>query len=628
MMNQKQRDTLASCLTEVFGRIDDTFIDAAVERMHWRELAGGETLMKAGDPTAGVYFVISGRLRVYVTRDGVTSVVGEIGRGETVGEMSVLTGDPVSATVVTVRNTVLGHTTPEAFNDLLNRYPQLAIHMARVIANRLKHASNRPRVRKPSTICLLAITDGVDLPAFATGLTRKLDRWGVTTMETRETIDERFGKGAADNEERDSDVYHQVSTWLDDVEFWNEFTVLVASGENREWTRRCLRTADEVFLVARSNAPAVVHPLETELCIGTDSLTGARQTLVMLHDVSTTHPTGTPAWLDRRSVDAHFHVRPTEDSDMARLARIVSGNAIGLVLAGGGARGFAHLGVYKALEEAGIEVDFVGGTSIGSTMAAYISFDHRADTLIGFARKAFAGNPTGDLNLFPILSLMKGKRVRHATVQGIIDATGMHDVDMADSWRTMYCVASNYSAAREMVIVRGRLDRALRASLSIPVALPPVIWGGELLIDGAIFNNFPTDVMAKIGAKRIIGVDLSRRAARRHEMEELPSTWQLLWDRLRGRKRRRFRLPSIGTLLMGTTILYSESRGEQARRSVDLYLNPDLSRISLLDWKSFDRIIEIGYQHAKEVLAGMKDEELALYRNDAPGETDADAGAA
>jgi NTE family protein len=615
MMNQKQRDTLATCLTEVFGRVEESFVDAAVQLTDWIELTGGETLMTEDDPASGVYFVISGRLRAFATEDGEQRPAGEIGRGETVGEMSVLTGEPVSATVIAVRNTILAHATPEAFDELLNRYPQFSVHMARVVTKRLKRSITRPRIRKPSTICLLAITDGVDLRSFAGSVVEELDRWGVATLETRDRIDARFGAGAADDSDRDSEVYHRVTTWMDDVEFWNEFTLLIADDRDSEWTRRCLRHADEVLLVARADAPVAIHPLEQELCMGKGAITGAHQTLVLLHEAGRGHPADTGAWLDRRPLDGHLHIRPAMRRDVARLARILSGNAIGLVLAGGGARGFAHLGVYKALEEAGIEVDFVGGTSMGGTMAAYVSLDQPADALIRFARKTFAGNPTGDLNLLPMLSLIKGGRVKAATSQAIIDATGSIATDVADSWRTFFCVASNYSTAREMVIVRGRLDRAVRASLSIPVALPPVLWEGELLIDGAIFNNFPTDVMARMGARRIIGVDLSRRTVRRHELEDLPSTWELLIDRFRGRKRRRFKLPTIGALLMGTTILYSESRSAQARQSVDLYLNPDLSRIGLLDWKSYDRIVEMGYQYGKEALAAMSEEELAAYRN-------------
>ncbi|HYO78884.1 MAG TPA: patatin-like phospholipase family protein, partial [Thermoanaerobaculia bacterium] len=566
-----------------------------------------------GDRADGVYFVISGRLRASVQSDEEkTRTIGEIGRGETVGEMGVLTGEARTATVVAVRDSVLAHASREAFDILLLRDPQLTVGMARIVIERLKR-STRPPVRKPATIALLPITEGVDVRALANDIACELDRWGASTLVTRESVDAYAGLGAAETTQRDAQTNHRVTTWLDEQEFDYDFVLLITDGDT-EWTRRCLRQADEVLLVARADAPREQHPLE-RLCTGDRAVTHARQTLDLLHDESRPHPTGTAQWLDRRPVDAHVHIRPRRARDLARLARIVSGNAVGLVLAGGGARGFAHLGVYKALEEAGVEVDFVGGTSMGAIIAAYISLGHSADALIRFVRKTFARNPTSDVNFLPFLSLIKGARLKAATAQAVVDATGSHDTDVADSWRTLYCVASNYSSAREMVITRGRLERAVRASLAIPVALPPVVWGGELLIDGAVFNNFPTDVMAKMGASKIIGVDLSRRNVRKYDFDELPGTWELLWDRLRGRKRRRYKLPSLGALLLRTTILYSESRGEQARDHVDLFLNPDLGQIGLLDWKGYERAVEIGYQHAKEALSRIPDTELAPYRN-------------
>jgi NTE family protein len=478
----------------------------------------------------------------------------------------------------------------------------------------VKRAAARPPVRRPSAICLAAITGGVDLHEFAAALERELSRWGSVAVETRESIERRFGPGAARASRDDAGLSHDVTAWIDEVEFWNDFVLLLADGDD-EWTRRCLRQADEVLLVAHGDAAAAIHPVEQQLCAGERGVTCARQTLVLLHDAHVAHPTGTGRWLDRRPVDAHVHVRPSLQRDMARLARIVSGNAIGLVLAGGGARGFAHLGVFKALQEAGVEIDFVGGTSMGAIIAACISLDRPADELIGFVRKTFAGNPTGDVNFLPLLSLIKGDRIRAATAQAVVDATGSRHADVADSWISLFCVASNYSTAREMVITRGPLERAIRASLSIPVALPPVVWEGELLVDGAVFNNFPTDIMARMGAGRIIGIDLSRPNVRKYDFDELPGTWELLWDRLRPRKRRRFRLPTLGALLMRTTILYSESRGEKARETVDLYLNPALDRVGLLDWKGCDRIVQLGYDYAKRELASMDDAELAPYVN-------------
>jgi NTE family protein len=616
-MNQNHRDTLASCLTQIFGRVEDEFIDAALPMLDWIELSGGEKLIEEGDASTGVYFVISGRLRAFVGRDGHLQAIGEIGRGETVGEMGVLTGEPRAATVIAIRDSVLAYASREVFDALWHKHPQLPVHMARIIIERLKRSASRKPPRKPSTIAIMAITDGVDVRTLGEELVQALDRWGVSTVETSKRINERFGAGAAETTEPESETHHRVTTWLDDVEFWNEFVLLLTDEGDTEWTRRCLRHADEILLIARADAPVKISEREEKLCMGEGRITGARQTLILLHDENTAHPTDTASWLDRRPVDAHFHIRPSLQKDIDRLARIVSRNAIGLVLAGGGARGFAHLGVVKALEEEGVQIDFVGGTSIGAAMAAYVSWGHSSEMMIAHVRKAFSSNPTGDLNFLPLLSLIKGGRLRKTIAKGTLAAIG-READVVDSWRTLYCVASNYTTAQEVVITRGKIDRAVRASVSIPVALPPVLWKGELLVDGGVFNNFPTDVMARMGARRIIGVDLARRSAKKFEFDEVPGTWQLLLDRFRPRKKRRYRLPTLGSVLMGVTVLYSESRREQAKQSVDIYLNPELAGIGLLDWKVFDRIVKLGYACAKEQLAKMSPEELEPYRNPGP----------
>jgi NTE family protein len=195
----------------------------------------------------------------------------------------------------------------------------------------------------------------------------------------------------------------------------------------------------------------------------------------------------------------------------------------------------------------------------------------------------------------------------------VVDAVGS-DADLADSWRTLYCIATNFSRARETILTRGNVARCVRASVSIPVALPPVVFDGDLLIDGGTFNNFPTDVMARMGVRRIIGVDLGRDRKRKFDFDEVPGPWAQFRDRLRGR-RRRYRLPTLGSVLMETTILYSSSRRQQAKEFADVYLHPDLGRIGLLDWKAFEQIVDIGYQHGREVLSKLSDEELAPYRD-------------
>jgi NTE family protein len=609
---------LTSCLIQVFGHVEDAFVDGLLPRLRWVELGGGQTLFEQGQEQDGVYFVISGRLRSSVREGGETRFAGDIVRGETIGETAAVAGESRAlSTIVAVRDSVLVHATRQVFDELMLAHPQLPVHVARLVARRSRHSPHARRVpKRPLTVCVLAVSDGVDVSGFAERLVSALGRWGVATLETSARIDARFGAGASACAGAEGETGQKLSLWLDDIEFWHEYVVLAADACDSPWTRRCLRQADALLLLARAAAAPALHPLEERHLAGARPATAARQTLVLLHDDGAAHPRGTPAWLERRPVDAHVHVRGASDRDMARLARIVSGNAVGLVLAGGGARGFAHLGVFKALQESGIALDYVGGTSIGAVMAAYVSFDLPAETAIALARDAFASNPIRDVNLLPLLSLLRGRRLKRVMDQALLDAVGFA-ADMSDTWRSFFCVATNFSRAREAVLTRGHLATCVRASVSLPVALPPVVRERDLLVDGGTFNNFPTDVMARMGAGRIIGVDVQAGGSRAHDFDDLPGPFELLRDRLRPRDRRKYALPSLAGMLMETMILYSASRQQQARENVDLYLNPDLRRFGLLDWAAFDEIVAAGYRHARDVLAGLSAEQLAAYRDSA-----------
>ncbi|MEX0721263.1 MAG: patatin-like phospholipase family protein [Balneolaceae bacterium] len=527
------------------------------------------------------------------------------------GAAEVLMGEPHPSTIIAVRDSVLACLQTPDFETLWQQYPGFSRKMARLMVEHKKQKNQNGQNQKPATICMVPISDGFDITNIAASLTDEIRRYGTVALQMRATVESEFGSGAA-NARPTEDHYHRLSVWLDEIERNHDFTVLLADDGETEWTRRCIRHADEVLFMARMDAPMRIHPIEKRLCMGEQAITAARQSLVLLHPDWKQHPFGTGAWIDRRPVDAHYHIRPERRSDIARLSRILTGNATGLVFSGGGAKGPAHLGVFKALEEYGIEVDFVGGTSIGSMSAAYVSFDRPAGEVIGYARKTFLKNPTGDYNLLPIMSLFKGKRLKQIIDEAVVEATGV-EADILDSWRTLFCVASSFTQAREVVITRGRLGHALRASLSIPVAFPPIPHKGELLVDGGIFNNFPTDIMTNMGVRRLIGVDLSAQSTSPFSYEEIPGTRDLLKTILPGKKRTNANIPSIGTLLMGITTLYSESRQKQAKSLVNIYINPDLSGIGLLEWTAFDKVVELGYKvvelgykEAKKVLSNME----------------------
>jgi len=222
--------------------------------------------------------------------------------------------------------------------------------------------------------------------------------------------------------------------------------------------------------------------------------------------------------------------------------------------------------------------------------------------VMAVSRRSFQINPTGDFNWLPLLSIISGRRLTRIVGQTLTELLGFA-ADIEDLWKSYYCIATNYSQAREHPLRSGPLTQALRASTAIPGALPPVIVDGDLLCDGGTFNNFPVDVMRNLrGVGMVIGVDLNFKKARRMEIGEVPGTWALLRDRLRPRKQRHYHLPSMVSYLLNVTILYSMSRQRHAQTQTDLYFNPPLDRVGLLEWKRFDQIVQQGYEHAIEVL--------------------------
>lgn len=609
MDHQEQSELLVRLLRNFIGPIDEAALSVLKNHLEWVEVAAGETLMAQGDPGDSMYLSVSGRLRAYVRdEDGVERLVREMARGQVIGEMALYTDEPRSATVVAIRDSVLVRLGKPQFHQLLQSSAQVSIALTRQLIHRLQTAQTRRDVAQPVSIGLIPVSAGVDAWRFSERLgeeLQKLSAKGSVCLVDAARVDQDLGEAGLARSEAapDSDISRRIALLLDRLEMRYDHVLLVADAEPTPWTQRCTRRSDELLLLAQADEPPVLHANEERFLMNRGGRAEAAEILVLLHPESTRCPRGTRAWLARRPVTDHVHIRPTLARDMARLARLQSRQAVGLVLAGGGARGVAHLGVFRALREHGLEVDCVGGTSIGAVIGSLIAGDLGLEDMTEVSRYAFSSNPTGDINWLPLLSLLRGKRLRHVVHRAMVRVFGC-EPDVEDLWKNFYCVASNFSQASEQVIRDGPLLTSLMASTAIPGALPPVLRQGDLLCDGGTFNNFPVDLMrAQRGVGLVAGVDLSFRKPRKIDLDEIPGSWALLRDRLRPRSRRRFRLPTLTTYLMNVTVLYSTSRQRQGRRLADLYFNPPLERVGMLQWERFDQIVELGYRHAQEVLS-------------------------
>jgi len=363
-----------------------------------------------------------------------------------------------------------------------------------------------------------------------------------------------------------------------------------AEFEPTPWTRLCLRQADRIVLLGYSSERRIQLPAHIESVLQ-DTRRGYSE-LVLLHEGERIAASGEAAALLERVEGVLVHnVRSSVPRDFRRLARLVIGQATGLVLSGGGARGFAHVGVIRALREAGLELDLFGGTSMGSIVAAGASLEWNDQELRERMHAAFsAANPVTDYTI-PIVALVRGRKASRSFYEHFGDQRIEHCPI------SFFCVSSNLSTGRLKVHRNGLMWRALRASTSIPGMLPPVIEGSDTLIDGGVLNNLPVEIMSEMRRGRIIAVNVSQDWFVKATIDDLEH--RPLWELARHARRG---TPSIFTVLMAAVTLSGMRKAKSLRDSVDLLIAPAMATVGMLDWKAFDTAVEAGYRCAMEAL--------------------------
>ena len=560
------RDLDAELLTEITREVE------------WFSVPGGMALFEAGQPVDGLYVVVNGALEVYVPQTGGGSrLAGRVAAGETVGEAEVISGGNRSVTIVAVRDTEVARLAVSTFEKLVARNPQTLRRIANVVIKRLEtlqHSGGQARAT-PKTFAIVPCAADVDAPQFASSLAACLR-----------------GQGRAELVLSTQD-HEQTSHWFHRLERDNDFVVYVTDSPGTKWTRLCVRHADCVLLLARSgSSPRAWRTFEEN----PEGAAGPSAELVLLSERANPATT-TQNWLNLNHVRRHHHVRGA--ADLARLARLLTGRALAVVLSGGGARGFAHIGVMRALQAAKLPVDAIGATSIGAIIGAGWAAGWSYAEMIERMRRAFVQqNPIGDYTL-PFVSLVAGRRV------GRLLRAEFGERCIEDLPLPYFCVSTNLSNGQAAVHRHGKLWLWLRASVAIPGVLPPVCTQKQIHVDGATINNLPVDVMRESLDGVIVAVDAAadRMFETTVEMSEVPPAWRLLsWLRHE-------RPPlNILQILLRCGMINSATATIAHRQLADLVLKPPLERIDLLDWKAFDRVVELGYRHASESLERHADE--------------------
>lgn len=559
-----------------------------------QQLAGGDWLMRQGDAGDSLYFLVRGRLQAWAQHDGRDRghFLNEIVPGDSVGELSLLTGAPRTVGIQAIRDSLLIRIDRQAFEALARAYPALALRLASNVAALLQHSARaQPSTRNLKAITLLPLDATPRTDAFCRRFAEALGRHGKTLALDADELGELGAPVAA---VRDGEaVPPALTNWLHDREDEYRYLVYRCSPDNARWTGFALRQSDIVLFVGDVSERPAARSWEARL----DEESGgaiARRMLILLQPSSGQAICETAAWLAPRRVDFHIHLRDGVADDLARVVRIVSGRALGLVLAGGAARGFAHLGVYRAMTERGLPVDWIGGTSLGAIMAGALASSHSLDEVVSLARESFVkGKPFSDFTL-PVVSLIRGRRMERLLKTHL-------DLMIEDLPTPFFCVSCHLDTGAMKLHESGYLPDALRASAAIPGIIPPAVVDGRLTVDGAVVNNLPVDIMQQKPVGTIVAVDLSADQEVRVDYPALPSPWAVL----RGRHlpfARKYRVPALSTVLLKATELGTLGRVRQLGAQADLLLRPPVRQFGMTEVRAFDRIVEAGYVDACERL--------------------------
>tara|TARA_R110002049_G_scaffold114262_1_gene265389 strand:+ start:606 stop:2402 length:1797 start_codon:yes stop_codon:yes gene_type:complete len=557
---------------------------AAGKEAKWFSLPAGGALFKAGEPADCIYFVLSGSLGAF--RDGpegASDFIGHIRAGEPVGEMALFLGGidmdgngqmddaPHTGSVYAIRDSEVIAITRKGWERMVKAEPELLEAMIRVILRRVGRAGQRSTRAAPKVFTLVATSPTIDLMLRARALADSLSKLGSSCI----IISDKEGD-------------EKPATFFDDLEMHHDVVILISTIGDNSWFRLSIRQADRIWVMARADARPSIPLMPDD---NSPALALKLVDVVLLHHGNERRAARPLEWQEASGGSRVFHWTGVQGTSCGRLARVMAGRSVGVVMSGGGARAYSHIGMVRAIREQGIPIDFIGGSSMGAVIAACVAMGWDNDEIDRRIRKAFVEtNPLGDYNL-PVVGMVKGLRV-NARLKEHFGEAEICDLDIP-----FFATSTNLNSGTLRLHRSGLLREALRATISLPGILPPVVDGHDVLVDGAVLNNFPVDVMREMHRGYVVGCDVTQQAEGLNVEEFVNPPNFFRWVLVNGLSAAP---PIAGLLMRAATIRADRTFG---RDMTDVLILPDLIDTELRDWEAYDATVEAGYEAAMTALA-------------------------
>ncbi|MCH9806396.1 MAG: patatin-like phospholipase family protein [Alphaproteobacteria bacterium] len=591
-MPHQSFDVLAT--VEPFSRLPASARAKILQHTELIDIPSGELLIRQGQPAKRLFIVLSGRFAVLVEPS--PQIVAQIGVGQPIGEIAFFAGGLRTANVRAERDSIVLALTRDEFDALAGELPELWPTVAGTLATRLTQTTagrSDNGLVPPKTIAICRAGSGPLHQGFIENL-----RQHCSSQPGILFLDAAAAKTAMSTNELTT--ASAKTAWFNALEQRYERIIYVCDATVTDWTQKALHQADQVLLAADARTAGQATPNDLERLTATLHDPQFVR-LALLHSKRSVAVEGTGNWLASRPfVGAHHHLAVGEADDIARLMRFVTCTATGLVASGGGAFTAAHIGMYQALQEAGYEFDYFGGTSGGAAMTAAFASDvdpadvdqHTHDMFV--ARKAMARWN------WPRYSMLD-HRVFDEKLAEFFPTP-----DIADLWVPYFAVASNLSTNALEIIRRGPLWKAIRASAAIPALFPPVFSNtGEMLVDGCLIDNVPLGPMRslKCGPNVVLDLKVPHIESQRIDTARLPSRTTLMRKLALGGVIPAGNAPGPHTVLLRSLLRETRDVAKELHSGDRLLTFTVPDDANVLDWSNHRKLRWAAYDFARQELA-------------------------
>jgi NTE family protein len=588
---------------DLFSNIDDDILESMLDSFTLVDIKENDTLFQIGDQSDAFYITLSGYLVALLKneKDELYSI-GRIKTGELIGEMGILNKKPRNLTVKALSDAKLLKLTDIAFKQLISIAPDIVYQ---ILLNIILREQNKldtmslisQKVIKKSNrhVLITAVNPSVDISEFLVTL---------KSLTQQEGYIEKF---FFIDEEKLLKYYNMrglssLMEYIDNLEK-SHHTLLYYITEKFQYLVKFLIKRADLFILVGAGLQLPNYSSFVCQLMEQHDLRDIKKELVLLWPTRT-QIKNTHIWLNPADFHCHHHIIINDSGSYQRLLRFFQGKAVGLVLSGGAARGWAHVGVIRAMKEKKIPIDAICGTSSGSGVAGFHLLSNNEEELIEYVKQMRDGvnhSIAWFSVTFPAISFYNAVRATYS-LKSIFEERNIENFDIP-----FFAVSTNVSTQTENVHRLGRVWRAIRASAAIPGFFPPLVENGQLLYDGGLMNNLPVDRMRKLLGPdaTIIASDLevSLEDKKQYYFPPTLSLTKLLLSKL-GLTNQKYVFPNFFSTLLKSILLGSLQKSQDNIALANYYIHPDLSKYNMLSLEEISEkeLVESGYQNALAIL--------------------------